>query len=83
MPPTFDLQAHSTASDGELPPGEVVARAREAGVEVLALTDHDTVAGVDEALAAAAELGGIQVIPAVEISALVPMLETATIFTFA
>lgn len=68
--PTFDLQAHSIASDGELPPAEVVSRARDAGVELLALTDHDTVAGVDEALAAAERLGGIRVVPAVEISAL-------------
>lgn len=69
--PTFDLQAHSTASDGALAPAEVVARAIDAGVELLALTDHDTVAGVDEALAAAAASGGaITVIPAIEISAL-------------
>lgn len=69
--PTFDLQSHSTASDGTLAPAQVVARAIEAGVELLALTDHDTVAGVDEALAAAAASGGaITVIPAIEISAL-------------
>ena len=69
-PPTFDLQAHSVASDGALEPGEVVARAHAAGVELLALTDHDTVAGVDEALEVAAATGGeITVVPAVEISA--------------
>lgn len=69
--PTFDLQAHSTASDGALAPAEVVARAAEAGVELLALTDHDTVAGVDEALAAADATGGaIRVVSAIEISAL-------------
>lgn len=69
--PTFDLQSHSTASDGVLAPAEVVGRARAAGVELLALTDHDTVAGVDEALAAAQDSGGaIRVVPAVEISAL-------------
>ena len=68
--PTFDLQAHSVASDGTLEPGEVVARAHAAGVELLALTDHDTVAGVDEALeVAAATNGEITVVPAVEISA--------------
>ncbi|HVP03244.1 MAG TPA: PHP domain-containing protein [Solirubrobacteraceae bacterium] len=71
-PPTFDLQSHSTCSDGELAPAEVVARAREAGVELLALSDHDTVEGVGEALRAARELGGITVVPAVEISALDP-----------
>ncbi len=68
--PTFDLQSHSLCSDGELTPAEVVARAREAGIELLALTDHDTVAGVDDALAAAAALGGIRVVPAAELSAL-------------
>lgn len=69
--PTFDLQAHSTASDGALAPAQVVARARDAGVELLALTDHDTVAGVDEALGAAAATGGaLRLIPAIEISAL-------------
>ena len=50
--PTFDLQAHSVASDGELEPGEVVRRAAQAGVELLALSDHDTVEGVEEALRA-------------------------------
>ena len=68
--PTFDLQSHSLASDGALPPALVVSAAKTAGVELLALTDHDTVAGVDEALAAASALGGIIVIPAAEISAL-------------
>ena len=68
--PTFDLQSHSLASDGALPPALVVQAAYDAGVELLALTDHDTVAGVDEALAAASALGGITVIPAAEISAL-------------
>ncbi|CAB4941879.1 unannotated protein [freshwater metagenome] len=53
-----------------LAPAQVVALAHESGVELLALTDHDTVAGVDEALAAAAQLDGIRVLPAIEISAL-------------
>ncbi len=68
--PTFDLQSHSTCSDGSLAPAEVVARAQEAGVTLLALSDHDTVDGVAEALQAAAALEGITVVPAVEISAL-------------
>ena len=42
----YDLHCHSTASDGILSPTEVVLRAHEKGVNVLALTDHDTVAGV-------------------------------------
>jgi 3',5'-nucleoside bisphosphate phosphatase len=67
--PDFDLQAHSTCSDGALGPAAVVARAAAAGVRLLALTDHDTVAGVPEALAAAAE-HEIGLVPATEISAL-------------
>ena len=62
----FDLQSHSIHSDGELSAAEVVARARAAGVELLALSDHDTVDGVEEALAAA---NGVRVVTAVEISA--------------
>jgi predicted metal-dependent phosphoesterase TrpH len=65
----FDLQSHSTQSDGALEPAEVVERAARAGVELLALSDHDTVSGVAEALRAG-ERYGVQVIPAVEISAL-------------
>ena len=68
MPPRFDLQSHSTHSDGALPAAEVVQRAAEAGVELLALSDHDTVGGVTEALEAGERLG-VRVIPAVEISA--------------
>lgn len=52
-----DLHCHSTASDGSLSPSEVVWRAAERGVAVLALTDHDTLAGLDEAESAAAEAG--------------------------
>jgi predicted metal-dependent phosphoesterase TrpH len=65
----FDLQSHSTHSDGTLPAAEVVDRAASAGVELLALTDHDTVGGVSEALAAG-ERAGVRVVPAVEISAI-------------
>ncbi len=66
-PPAFDLQAHSTASDGTLAPADVVAHAAAAGVELLALTDHDTVAGVPEAQRAASE-HGIRLSPAAELS---------------
>lgn len=65
----FDLQSHSTRSDGTLEPVEVVAAAAQAGVELLALSDHDTVAGVSDALAAGAR-HGLRVVAAVEISAL-------------
>jgi 3',5'-nucleoside bisphosphate phosphatase len=67
--PTFDLQSHSTESDGELPPAEVVARAAAAGVETLALSDHDTVDGVEPALEAARR-HGVMLVPATELSAL-------------
>ena len=63
----MDLQSHSTYSDGELPPAEVVAAAAEAGVTTLALTDHDGVDGIPEA-AEAASAAGIVLIPATEMS---------------
>jgi predicted metal-dependent phosphoesterase TrpH len=63
----IELQSHSTHSDGQLPAGEVVERAAEAGVTTLALTDHDAVAGVQEAEEAAARVG-IELVPAVEMS---------------
>jgi 3',5'-nucleoside bisphosphate phosphatase len=63
----IDLQAHSTVSDGQLPPAEVARAAAAAGVTVMSLTDHDAVAGVGEAVAAAAE-ARIECVPAVELS---------------
>ena len=68
MRPSFDLQSHSRWSDGELPPAGVVAAAAAAGVELLALTDHDAVDGVDEALASG-KLHGVRVIAGAELSA--------------
>ena len=62
-----DLHLHSTASDGTLTPGALVRRAAEEGFDTLALTDHDTVAGIAEAQAAARE-AGIRLIPGVELS---------------
>lgn len=67
--PTFDLQSHSNHSDGALEPAEVVAMAAQAGVELLALTDHDSVEGIAEADRAARSLD-LRVIPAVEISSI-------------
>lgn len=64
----IDLHAHTTASDGQLTPRELVRRARAAGITTLSVTDHDTVAGVAEALATARALGGIEVIPGIEVS---------------
>ncbi len=63
----YDLHSHSTASDGSLSPAELVSRARAAGVDVLALTDHDTTAGIAEARAAAAGCG-LGLVAGVEIS---------------
>jgi predicted metal-dependent phosphoesterase TrpH len=69
VPPRFDLQSHSTNSDGVLSAADVVGLAADAGVELLALSDHDTVGGVAEAVAAG-EQHGLKVVPAVEISAI-------------
>lgn len=66
--PNFDLQSHSRCSDGSLAPAEVVAAAAGAGVKLLALTDHDTVDGVAEAVAAGRS-HGVQVATGVEVSA--------------
>ncbi len=62
-----ELQSHSSVSDGELGPAGVVAAAVAAGVSSLALSDHDAIAGVPEAAAAAAELE-IELVPAIEMS---------------
>lgn len=64
-----DLQLHSSASDGSDPPSEVVRRAASMGFAAIALTDHDTMAGVPEAAAEAARQG-VELIPACELSTL-------------
>jgi len=66
--PLVDFHTHSHFSDGVLPPGAIVDRARARGVDTLALTDHDTTAGLDEARAACTG-AGIRFIPGVELSA--------------
>ncbi len=63
----YDLHSHSTASDGTLSPADLVARAHRAGVQVLALTDHDTTSGLPEAQRSARALG-MEVVPGVEVS---------------
>jgi predicted metal-dependent phosphoesterase TrpH len=63
----IDLHAHSTASDGTDTPAELIRAASAAGLDVVALTDHDTVSGWDEAVAAA-EVAGITVVRGAEIS---------------
>jgi len=64
----YDLHTHSTASDGTLSPEQLVARACEKGVEVLALTDHDTVRGIRSLLAR--DIQGIRLIGGTELTCL-------------
>lgn len=64
-----DLHLHTTASDGSNAPAEVVALAREKGFAAIAITDHDTVEGLAEALEAGTKLG-VEVIPGIELSTL-------------
>jgi len=70
----IELQAHSTVSDGELPPAGVVAAAAAAGVSTFALSDHDAVDGLAEA-ANAADQHGIELVPAAEMSCAHPVAE--------
>ena len=67
MEQRIDLHVHTTASDGTLAPRQTVTLARELGLAAIAVTDHDTTAGLAEAQAAGGELG-VEVIPGVEIS---------------
>lgn len=67
FPGTIDLHCHSTASDGRLTPAALVQHARAAGIDTLALTDHDTVAGLAPA-AAMARAEGLHFITGVELS---------------
>ena len=64
----IDLHTHTTASDGRCAPAELVARARAAGVTVLSVTDHDTVAGCEPARAACAE-ALVELVAGIEITA--------------
>jgi hypothetical protein len=66
-----DLHTHSTASDGLLAPSQLVWQAHEAGLDLLALTDHDSTEGVAEATATGAR-AGVQVIPGVEVNTTLP-----------
>ena len=63
----IDLHVHTTASDGSYTPSEVVRLAREQGLSAIAITDHDTVLGCAEAMAAGAALG-LEVVPGIELS---------------
>jgi hypothetical protein len=65
----IDLHAHTTASDGSLTPEELVRLAKQQGVATLAVTDHDTVAGLSRAIAEGRQ-AGVEIIPGIEISCL-------------
>jgi 3',5'-nucleoside bisphosphate phosphatase len=65
----IDLHLHTTASDGRSSPEDLVQAARRAGLDTIAVTDHDTVAGLDRTAAACA-LAGIEWVPGIEITAL-------------
>ena len=67
MPELYDLHCHSTASDGALSPTELVQRAHQHGVTSLALTDHDTTAGLSEAQLCA-NATGVKLIAGIELS---------------
>jgi predicted metal-dependent phosphoesterase TrpH len=67
-----DLHIHTTASDGRFSPEEIVGKAVELGLEVIALTDHDCVDGIVPALKAARKFPQLRIIPAVEVSTDVP-----------
>ena len=62
-----DLHNHTTASDGEYTPTELVQAAKTLNLSALGVTDHDTLNGLDEALAAGQALG-LQIVPGVEVS---------------
>ena len=63
-----DLHVHTTASDGAMSPSEMVRYARAKGLQAIAITDHDTIGGLDEAVSEGERIG-IEVIPGIEISA--------------
>lgn len=70
--PGVDLHVHTTASDGRFTPAEIVRKAADLDLSFISICDHDTVAGIAPALAAAEAYPGLVVIPGVEISTDVP-----------
>lgn len=67
-----DLHTHTTASDGALTPEQLVARAAYEGLQVVAITDHDSTAGISAAMKAAEEYG-LEVIPGIELGTTIPL----------
>lgn len=70
--PGIDLHTHTLASDGTLSPTDLVRAAAQAGLEAIAVTDHDTLAGLAEAMEAGRRLG-VEVVPGIEISTDYPL----------
>ena len=70
----IDLHMHSTASDGQFSPSELVEKASSKGISVIALTDHDTISGIEEGKLAA-EKAGITFVPGIEITIEQPFCE--------
>ncbi len=66
--PVYDLHAHTTVSDGQLTPGELVRAAATSGLSAIAVTDHDTVEGIPGAIEEAEQLG-VEIVSGVEVSA--------------
>ncbi len=77
----IDLHTHTTASDGSYSPRDLVKLAISEGLQAVAITDHDTIAGNQEALEAGAEFG-LEVVPGVEISADTPFGSTHIVGIF-
>jgi len=67
MSPVYDLHTHTTASDGELSPKALVVKAKSSGIDVLAITDHDSTEGITEAENEASKQN-IKMLPGVELS---------------
>jgi predicted metal-dependent phosphoesterase TrpH len=65
----IDLHLHTSASDGQYPPAELVSQAHRHGLDVIAVTDHDTTEGFEEAQEASLKMGSPLVIPGIELSA--------------
>lgn len=63
----IDLHTHSNKSDGTMSPAELVRHAKENGLAAIALTDHDTIDGLDEALSEGERIG-LEVVPGIELS---------------
>jgi len=72
VPAGVDLHVHTTASDGRFNPEEIVKKAAGLGLKAIAICDHDTIDGIDPALAAAKAFPQLTVIPGVEVSTLAP-----------